>query len=167
MKKIITFIFAICLITGISSCSKETSGCTDPNSPNYNSFATSDDGSCEDLTTSIVGTYIGDVRVISATTDTIFSQTVSVTKIDNQTIQVEPEFNSNSTTFTAVVTKKTDGFTLNINSRNAGGGVTVTGNPNCSGCSSTSHGAYQAGTFVYSVVINGGIVATESFLGTK
>lgn len=47
MKKILTMILSITLIMGITSCKKDKFGCTDPLSLNYDSEATTNDGSCE------------------------------------------------------------------------------------------------------------------------
>ncbi|NVO04298.1 MAG: hypothetical protein HXX09_16515 [Bacteroidetes bacterium] len=49
MKKILSMFIlmtAVLSIASISSCRKERRGCTNPNSINYNSSATLDDGSC-------------------------------------------------------------------------------------------------------------------------
>jgi len=47
MKKILTMILSITMIMGITSCKKDKFGCTDPLSLNYDSEATTNDGSCE------------------------------------------------------------------------------------------------------------------------
>jgi hypothetical protein len=47
MKKLITIILSITLIFGITSCKKDKFGCTDTLSLNYDSEATTNDGSCE------------------------------------------------------------------------------------------------------------------------
>ena len=60
MKKF--FFFAAIAATfciSISSCAKK--GCTNSNAHNYDHSAKSDDGSCTDLTTAIVGNYVGNL----------------------------------------------------------------------------------------------------------
>jgi len=48
MKILIQITLACLVVAGLSitSCEKETAGCTDPSSTNYNANATLDDGSC-------------------------------------------------------------------------------------------------------------------------
>lgn len=59
MKKIITMILSLTLIAGITSCKKEKYGCTDPLSLNYNSDATTDDGSCQYSSYTITDVFVG------------------------------------------------------------------------------------------------------------
>jgi len=47
MKKMLTIILSLTILMGITSCKKDKFGCTDPLSINYDSEATTNDGSCD------------------------------------------------------------------------------------------------------------------------
>lgn len=148
MKKIISAILILALI----GCAKPI--CSDVNSPNYGS-----DGSCVDLTSTVTGIYLGNLRDSTGTIDTSFTQTLNVTRVDDATIRIQPATGNGSANFTAKLIQQSGGYIMNVPSQSQGG-ATLYGY--------TAGSAVMGSTFVYSIVINTGNASVmEAFSGTK
>ena len=169
MKKIfLSTAFAVALTFSISSCSKETEGCTDSSASNYDENATSDDGSCIDLTTDLVGTYNGAVvdSTVNGTSVTFNSEQITVSKVDNGRIKVSPANGGVLTEFTASIEKVNGAYLITIPSQTSGNytlaGLIISG--------STANGSYNPATNVFGTVTtitDGNETTIEGFQGQK
>ena len=90
-------VIATALITTFASCDDKTQGCTDPEAENYNSEATSNDGTCIYARDKFVGEYSGNLNCLGVlsvslngeTTFNIDESSSGVDKVDI-TIMTEP-----------------------------------------------------------------------------
>jgi hypothetical protein len=169
MKRSIALAVLGLLILGINSCA--TKGCTDPHAPNYNSSATKDDGSCTDLTASIVGSYIGTVQdsTYGGFTDSAAAQTITITKIDDSHIQVSPTNNSAVVPFTASVQAGSNGDLIFIPSQTYQG-LSISGITIVASNGNASNGAYNSTLRQFASAIqinNSGTLSAEVFAGVR
>ena len=139
---------ATLFIAGISSCSKQNPQ--------------------PDLTTGIVGTYLGGIEDTTAGTPSTSATglTLTVTKIDNTHIQVTPP--SGYIPFTATLTSATNGLYIQT-SAGVYGGYPYVGSQFINNLTAPVNGAYAQSTnqFTYSLLqIINGVYVYEVFVGT-
>lgn len=145
MKKTIFLLCATALLL-VSSCKKEE---TTP-----------------DLTTDLVGTYVGSVNLGGAVTP---NQSVTVTKLTDTRIQISPTNTAASSTFYADLTAETGGVKLTVINQAANGG-TIRGNTSLIPTDASANGAYQSSdkSLSYSVIVNAGAGdVSENYQGFK
>jgi len=119
MKKLFFTISAIAIL-GLSGCYKAT--CTDPFAPNYTL-----EGSCIDLTTSIVGTYTGTFSdSIVGLHNSNSPITIHITRVNDGQVQIDSATNAAFVGYTANVSASSTGY-LTVPSQTAGNGLMVTG----------------------------------------
>ena len=163
MKKLITISLMAIALLGINSCAKK--GCTDKSAPNYDPPAKSDDGTCKDLTASIVGSYNGayEDSTIDGSLPTLNSANVpiTITKVDDSHIQViSPSGSGFDATFTASVSLLANGnYHFSVPAQTVGG-LTITPYLATAGCS------YAPATRTLGMVVIAGGTDIEAFLGT-
>lgn len=119
-----------------------------------------------DLTTDLVGTYVGNVNLGGTVTP---NQSVTVTKLTDTRIQITPTNTTNSSTFYADLTTETGGIKLTVINQAAGGG-TIRGNTSLIAGDASANGAYQYSdkSLSYSVIVNaGGGDVSENYQGFK
>jgi hypothetical protein len=148
MKNIFTMIaVAVVFTVFISSCGKDST----------------------DLTTSLVGTYYGSFVDISGGVNyDSTGESITVTRIDNQTIQVSP-INNAVIPFTATLTATANGYTFSIPQQTTSGGVSLVGNPTYNSSPSVN-GAFlsSSNSFASSTNITyNGSVVTQTYIGVK
>jgi hypothetical protein len=115
MKNMVfTGIVATFLLLGIGSCEKT---CEDPFAVNYTL-----NGSCIDLTSSIVGTYNGSLQdsVVGTHSSTINNVSIQITKIDDSHVQLTSG-TSQFVSFTALVSQSNNGFYLTLPTQTTNG----------------------------------------------
>ena len=137
---------AATLVISISSCKKEET--------------------TTDLTTDLVGTYIGSVNLGGTATT---NHSVTVTKLTATRIQITPSNTVASSTFYADLSTETGGIKLTVINQAAGGG-TIRGNTSLIAGDASANGAYQTSdkSLSYSVIINaGGSDTPENYQGFK
>jgi hypothetical protein len=148
MKNIFTLaVIAAIFTVFISSCGKDT----------------------PDLTTNLVGTYYGSFVDISGGVNyDSTGESITVTRIDNQTIQVSP-INNAVIPFTATVTATANGYTFSIPQQTTSGGVSLIGNPTYNSNPSVNGSFLSSGSSFASstnITYNGSVV-TQTYIGVK
>jgi hypothetical protein len=167
MKKMFLYTAYAVLLTSlisISSCAKK--GCTDQSAPNYDPTAKSDDGSCTDLTASIVGTYTGAYTdsTIGGGSPTINNspEQISITKVSDSQIQItDVSATPLLPTFKASVSLLSNGnysFTVSNQTSPTGNVSIVTYN--------SPAGAYSPTTKQFTIAIISSGTDIEGFVGT-
>ena len=149
MKKTIFLCFiATLFITAISSCSKTSQ---------------------PDLTTNIVGVYVGTIgdSLYSGSAYTPATASVTVTKVDNTHVQVTPP--SGYIPYVAYLTSTTNGDYITVVSGTVSGTSYVGGTFNSVSIPAGYNGAFNTGNngFAYSLNANNGAGYTEQFFGNK
>jgi hypothetical protein len=122
-----------------------------------------------DLTTNLVGTYYGSFVDISGGVNyDSTGESITVTRIDNQTIQVSP-INNAVIPFTATVTATANGYTFSIPQQTTSGGVSLIGNPTYNSNPSVNGAFLSSGSSFASstnITYNGSVV-TQTYIGVK
>ena len=162
MKKFITASFAVLFLTiGFSSCKKT---CTETNAPNFGST-----DPCIDLTSGMVGTYVGNFAdsSIGVSGHVASNEIVRVSKVDDATIQFVPTDNT-FVQFTAKLSQNgTIGITLAITAGNYQGnqysGLPYTGSSSVNGAFDPT--SKQLATYLTIADTSGAVL--EVFAGTK
>lgn len=137
---------AATLVFSISSCNKEETE--------------------TDLTTDVVGTYLGNVNLDGTITSNV---SVTVTKLTDTRVQITPTSSTSSSTFYADLTEETGGIKLTVISQAAGTG-TIRGNTSLIPTDASANGAYQISdhSLTYSVILNvAGTDYSEYYQGFK
>jgi hypothetical protein len=146
----------------ITSCAKKT--CTETNAPNFGQ-----DAPCTDLTSGMVGTYIGTFAdsSIGISGQVTPNQTVTVSKIDDATIQFTPSDNTYVPFVAKLSQNGTVGITLSIKAGTYNSyqysGLAYTG-------SSSVNGAYDPNSkqlATYITITDSSGSTLEIFAGTK
>ena len=131
-------------------------------------FISSCNKDAPDLTSRLVGTYNGAFVDISGGNNyDSTGESIIITKVDNQTVQISPVQNA-IIPFTATVTVAANGYTISIPQQTYNG-ASVTGNPNYNS-DPTVNGAYltSGSTFASSIVIvSNGTTIIQTYTGTK
>ena len=154
MKKIIfSLLFAAILISGLGSCSKP------PNDQ-------------PDLTTNLVGTYVGTYADSLAGGGTTSSSGVIlvISKIDNTHVQVTPPASSNFIPFTALLSAAPNGTYLTVVSGTFAGNTLYTGSQIYTNLPEPYNGGYSPATNQIGFSIfagSGGNNYYEIFAGSK
>lgn len=163
MKPLIYFTLSLSLIVLISSCEKK--GCTNQSAPNYDPTAQKDDGSCTDLTSSLIGNYSGAYTdsTIGGGNPTLnnSNETISVTKVDDSHIQIT-DISSTPLlpTMNATVSLLSTGnYSLTVASQTSPtGGVSIV-------TYGTPAGTYSPGTKQFAIAVITSGTDIEGFIG--
>ena len=153
-KTAFLFLFAVLLIGGLDSCSKQD---TTPQ---------------PDLTTNLVGTYVGNYAdsISGGASTSSASVIVVVSKIDNTHIQVTPPATSNFIPFTATLTSAPNGTYLTVNAGTYGSNTLYTGSQIYTNLPAPYSGGYSPITnqIGFSILAgSGGTTYYEIFSGYK
>jgi len=122
MKKVFSIaIISAILLFGLSGCYNKT--CEDAFAPNYTL-----EGTCIDLTASIVGNYTGTFSdSIVGLHNSTSAITIQVTKVDDGHVAIASSGTAAFTGYTATVSSSSNGYYLTVPSQTATNGLTVTG----------------------------------------